>query len=163
MVKLVQLTLASLSSSRVSLSNKLIISIFENASSTSYPLKTSKSLDDQYVPVLAFVYLQGGIFLDFESHGQLRCCLLHRHLGFVVFLWLFVFFFYRLRMAIVHTTAIWWDGVRTVWGDAFFKIFLDAFFIWSGSKLTAFVNSRWSNCYLQSRCCWQNNIATKCN
>lgn len=28
----------------------------------------------------------------FESHGQLRCCLLHRHLGFVVFLWLFVFF-----------------------------------------------------------------------
>lgn len=48
--------------------------------------------DDQCLVVYRLVYLQGGIFLHFESHGQLRCCLLHRHLGFVVFLWLFVFF-----------------------------------------------------------------------
>lgn len=60
-------------------------------------------------------YLQGGIFLDFESHGQLWCCLLHRHLGFVVFLVVvcFLFFFSLSAAASVLTTAPWCHGVST--------------------------------------------------
>lgn len=75
------------------------------------------------MPVWASVYLQGGIFLDFESHGQLRCCLLHRHLGFVVFLWLFVFFSSELRMASALTTAPCCHGVSTDGCAAWLEMF----------------------------------------
>lgn len=67
---------------------------FQTPSNASCISATRKSLDYQYMSVSAFVYLQGRIFLNFESHGQLRWCLLHRHLGFVVFLWLFVLYIF---------------------------------------------------------------------
>lgn len=85
--------LASLTSSLVTISKEQIISISRMTSSASKITRPSESTDDRCAVFYHFVYLQGGIFLYFESHGQLRCCLLHRHLGFVVFLWLFVFFF----------------------------------------------------------------------
>lgn len=116
----------------------------------------SESLDYSYVAVSVSVYLQGGIFLDFESHGQLRCCLLHRHLGFVAFLWLFVFFSHQLRMALALTTATWWDGVSTdsVWGGVlclrFFRCF--SYLKWPQTESICWFKVKCSMLFTYSQC-----------
>lgn len=68
-------------------SNELRIPILQITSNASrvFLIATPASLADHYMSAAVVFYLQGGIFLDFQSHGQLRCCLLHRHLGFVGF------------------------------------------------------------------------------
>lgn len=106
-LELAELTLASLHSPLATTSEEQIISGSAVTSRANQATRPPEPGDERPLVIYRLVYLQGGVFLYFESHGQLRCCLLHRHLGSVLFLLVVCVFPNQLGMAIVRSTAIW--------------------------------------------------------